>query len=129
MGSYGIGPGEVMGCDCRGICRQQGLVWPLPVAPFSAHVLSLQQEDAAVSAAADTLTASLKKWTRRSPPPGLDLLSLSVRRKAGAAGHAVGFSSGCPFSSRAAISRPRDRRESLAHGRPGVMPQDSAISS
>lgn len=41
MGSYGIGPGRVMGTIVELFADEKGLVWPESVAPFSVHLLSL----------------------------------------------------------------------------------------
>lgn len=41
MGSYGIGPGRVMGAIAE-ICNdEKGVIWPENVAPFAVHLLSL----------------------------------------------------------------------------------------
>ncbi|MBU3969143.1 prolyl-tRNA synthetase [Patescibacteria group bacterium] len=39
MGSYGIGPGRVMGTIVETFCDEKGIIWPESVAPFSVHLL------------------------------------------------------------------------------------------
>lgn len=41
MGSYGIGPGRVMGTIAEILSDEKGLVWPETVAPFDIHLISL----------------------------------------------------------------------------------------
>ena len=41
MGSYGIGPGRVMGAIVEVFADEKGLVWPQAVAPFLVHVVAL----------------------------------------------------------------------------------------
>jgi len=41
MGSYGIGPGRLMGTIVEVLADERGLVWPREVAPFSLHLLAL----------------------------------------------------------------------------------------
>lgn len=43
MGSYGIGPGRLMGVVAETLSDEKGLVWPLGVSPFSVHLVSLDQ--------------------------------------------------------------------------------------
>lgn len=43
MGSYGIGPGRLMGVIAETLSDEKGLVWPLGVSPFSVHLISLDQ--------------------------------------------------------------------------------------
>ncbi|MBI2642327.1 MAG: prolyl-tRNA synthetase [Candidatus Wildermuthbacteria bacterium] len=42
MGSYGIGPGRVMGTIVELFHDEKGMSWPKAVAPFAAHVVSLE---------------------------------------------------------------------------------------
>lgn len=39
MGSYGIGPGRVMGTIVETLSDEKGIVWPESVAPFKAHLI------------------------------------------------------------------------------------------
>jgi prolyl-tRNA synthetase len=41
MGSYGIGPGRVMGTVVEVLSDDKGIVWPQSIAPFTLHLLSL----------------------------------------------------------------------------------------
>lgn len=54
MGSYGIGPGRIMGTIAELFSDERGLVWPTSVAPFKIHMLSVGNTDA-VRKAADAL--------------------------------------------------------------------------
>lgn len=47
MGSYGIGPGRLMGTIVELLSDEQGLVWPESVAPFRVHLLSLGTDEKA----------------------------------------------------------------------------------
>ncbi|OGI22466.1 MAG: prolyl-tRNA synthetase [Candidatus Moranbacteria bacterium RIFCSPHIGHO2_01_FULL_55_24] len=47
MGSYGIGPGRVMGAIVETHADDNGLVWPEAVAPFRVHLLSLGADEKA----------------------------------------------------------------------------------
>jgi len=44
MGSYGIGPTRLMGTIVEILSDEKGIVWPESVAPFSIHLLSLDQD-------------------------------------------------------------------------------------
>jgi prolyl-tRNA synthetase len=46
MGSYGIGPGRVMGTIVEVLSDDKGIVWPESVAPFAIHVLALGDNEA-----------------------------------------------------------------------------------
>lgn len=41
MGSYGIGPGRLMGTIAEVLSDKAGLVWPTSVAPFRAHLVAI----------------------------------------------------------------------------------------
>jgi prolyl-tRNA synthetase len=41
MGSYGIGPGRVMGTVAEILSDENGLVWPKSIAPFAIHLISI----------------------------------------------------------------------------------------
>jgi prolyl-tRNA synthetase len=45
MGSYGIGPGRIMGTIAELFSDDRGLIWPKAVAPFSVHLLSIGMSD------------------------------------------------------------------------------------
>lgn len=59
MGSYGIGPGRVMGTIVELRADDKGLVWPEAIAPFSIHLVALFDEPGKVKKAADDLYAKL----------------------------------------------------------------------
>jgi prolyl-tRNA synthetase len=41
MGSYGIGPGRLMGTIVEVLSDDKGIIWPEEVAPFKVHILAL----------------------------------------------------------------------------------------
>ncbi len=41
MGSYGIGVGRLLACVIEAHHDEQGIIWPIPVAPFHAHIVVL----------------------------------------------------------------------------------------
>lgn len=45
MGSYGIGPGRVMGTIVELLSDENGIVWPEAVAPYRVHLVSLCREE------------------------------------------------------------------------------------
>lgn len=47
MGSYGIGPGRVMGTIVELLSDDKGIVWPESIAPFKVHLLSFKQDEKA----------------------------------------------------------------------------------
>lgn len=58
MGSYGIGPGRVMGTIVEALSDDKGIVWPESVAPFRVHLLQLGDSEA-VKVAAEKLYTNL----------------------------------------------------------------------
>ncbi len=59
MGSYGIGPGRVMGTIAEILSDDKGLVWPESVAPFAVHLIALYDKNGKVRTAADELYGKL----------------------------------------------------------------------
>ncbi len=55
MGSYGIGPGRLMGTIVETYGDDKGLVWPVSVAPFAVHLIALFDKNGAVKKVADEL--------------------------------------------------------------------------
>lgn len=51
MGSYGIGPGRVMGTIVEHLADERGLNWPIHVAPFKVYLARLGNSDEIVKAA------------------------------------------------------------------------------
>ncbi len=46
MGSYGIGPGRLMGTIVESFADEKGIVWPESVAPFKVHLIDLREKEA-----------------------------------------------------------------------------------
>ena len=61
MGSYGIGPGRLMGTIVELLSDEKGLVWSESVAPFSIHVVSLGKQGDETSKTADALYEDFMK--------------------------------------------------------------------
>jgi prolyl-tRNA synthetase len=61
MGSYGIGPGRVMGTIAEIWSDEKGLVWPESIAPFAVHLVALYDTAGTVRKTADELYDSLVK--------------------------------------------------------------------
>ncbi|MDE1974921.1 MAG: prolyl-tRNA synthetase [Patescibacteria group bacterium] len=59
MGSYGIGPGRVMGTIVELTADDKGIVWPESVAPFAVHLVALFDEEGKVKKVADELYEKL----------------------------------------------------------------------
>ncbi|MEK7163139.1 MAG: aminoacyl--tRNA ligase-related protein [Patescibacteria group bacterium] len=49
MGSYGIGPGRVMGTIVETLSDENGIIWPESVAPFKVHLILVSGKDGAVA--------------------------------------------------------------------------------
>lgn len=45
MGSYGIGPGRVMGAIVEVLSDEKGIIWPESVAPFRVHLIEISGRD------------------------------------------------------------------------------------
>ncbi|HAF61709.1 MAG TPA: proline--tRNA ligase [Anaerolineaceae bacterium] len=59
MGSYGIGLGRLMACIAEEHHDENGLCWPLQVAPYNIHMLSIKDKDGAVQPTAEDLYEQL----------------------------------------------------------------------
>ncbi|MEW5722426.1 MAG: proline--tRNA ligase [Thermodesulfobacteriota bacterium] len=59
MGSYGIGTGRTVAAAIEQNHDENGIIWPMPLAPFEAVVLPLQAQDEAVMKAAEELYQAL----------------------------------------------------------------------
>jgi len=55
MGSYGIGPGRVMGTIVETMSDEHGLVWPKGIAPFDVHLVLIFDKTGKVKTEADAL--------------------------------------------------------------------------
>jgi len=45
MGSYGIGPGRLMGTVVEALADDKGIIWPESIAPFRVHLLLLGEDE------------------------------------------------------------------------------------
>jgi prolyl-tRNA synthetase len=85
MGSYGIGSGRLLACVAEEHHDDQGLVWPISVAPYQAHLVSLGQPEAADRVYATLLKAGIEVlYDDREESPGVkfadaDLIGLPIR--------------------------------------------------
>jgi len=62
MGSYGIGPGRVMGVVAELLSDEKGLVWPESISPFPAHLISIVSTgDKKASKDSDSLYLKIQK--------------------------------------------------------------------
>lgn len=61
MGSYGIGPGRLMGTIVEALSDEKGIVWPEEVAPFPAHLIAITSGNADVAKEANRLYELLKE--------------------------------------------------------------------
>ena len=59
MGSYGIGPGRLMGTVVEILSDEKGIVWPKEIAPFDMHLVEISGGDERVKAYADELYEKL----------------------------------------------------------------------
>jgi len=80
MGSYGIGLGRAMACIVESHHDERGIVWPVEVAPYRAHLVSIgARRDAAVAQAADAMYERLTDagvevlYDDRDESPGVKL--------------------------------------------------------
>jgi len=59
-GSYGIGIGRAVQTIIETSHDDRGIIWPIAVAPYQAHVIALPSNDEAVRTAADALVSDLE---------------------------------------------------------------------
>jgi len=101
MGCYGLGIGRTVAAAIEQNHDGDGIVWPLPLAPFEVLVLALTPQDAASMAAAEALAAELEAagcdvlLDDRDERPGVkfkdaDLVGLPVRAVVGGKSFAAG---------------------------------------
>lgn len=91
MGSYGIGSGRLMACIAEEHHDDNGLIWPVTVAPYHVHIVALGgQNSQAVQQTADQIYQSLLDkgvevlYDDRDESPGVkfmdaDLIGLPIR--------------------------------------------------
>ena len=101
MGCYGLGIGRTVAAAIEQEHDADGIVWPLPLAPFSVLVLALTPNDPAAMAAAEALVAELEGrgidvlFDDRDERPGVkfkdaDLIGVPVRAVVGGKSFAAG---------------------------------------
>ena len=101
MGCYGLGIGRTVAAAIEQNHDADGIVWPLPLAPFSVLVISLTPGDPASAAAAEALAAGLDGrgldvlLDDRDERPGVkfkdaDLVGIPVRAVVGGKSFAAG---------------------------------------
>jgi prolyl-tRNA synthetase len=94
MGCYGIGITRIMAAAIEQNHDDNGIDWPLPIAPFHVEIVSLQPRDAEVAAAADRLYDELTAagvevlYDDRDERPGVkfkdaDLIGIPLRLAVG----------------------------------------------
>jgi len=85
MGSYGIGVGRLLACIAEEHHDEKGLVWPITVAPYAVHLVSLGQAGAAGRVYALLRQASIEVlYDDREESPGVkfndaDLVGMPIR--------------------------------------------------
>jgi prolyl-tRNA synthetase len=90
MGSYGIGIGRVLACIAETHHDEVGLTWPITVAPYEVHLITLGPEGSGAQEVADRLYAELQTagvevlYDDRDRSPGIkfndaDLIGLPLR--------------------------------------------------
>jgi prolyl-tRNA synthetase len=101
MGCYGLGIGRTVAAAIEQNHDADGIVWPLPLAPFQLLLAALNPEDARVRGAADALYDALRErgvevlYDDRDERPGVkfkdaDLVGVPVRLVVGAKSLAAG---------------------------------------
>jgi len=94
MGCYGIGVSRLVATAIEQNHDEQGIVWPMSLAPYHVHVVTVGKEESVV-AAARTLVEALEArgvevlWDDRDERPGVkfkdaDLLGMPIRVTLGA---------------------------------------------
>lgn len=61
MGSYGIGPGRLMGAIVEALADEKGLVWPKELAPYHVHLISITGGNKDIAAEADRVYDQLRE--------------------------------------------------------------------
>ena len=94
MGCYGIGTSRLVGAIVETHHDEKGIVWPMSVAPFHVHLISLRSKDEAVQSRINTTAQELYDalwaagvevlWDDRDASPGekfadADLIGLPLR--------------------------------------------------
>jgi prolyl-tRNA synthetase len=91
MGSYGIGSGRLLACIAEEHHDDQGLIWPITIAPYHVHLVALRGvESEAEKIYQDLIKAGMEVlYDDRGESPGVkfndaDLLGLPIRITVGA---------------------------------------------
>ncbi len=91
MGSYGIGVGRLLSCVVEESNDENGIIWPISIAPYQVHLVLLHdKKDPAVAERAETLYSELQAegievlFDDRTESPGVkfadaDLMGIPVR--------------------------------------------------
>lgn len=86
MGSYGIGVGRLMACAAEEHHDEYGLIWPISIAPYQVHLVSIFGNDADADAVYQRLTAAGIEvlYDDRNERPGVkfndaDLIGIPLR--------------------------------------------------
>ena len=85
MGSYGIGSGRLLACVAEEHHDDKGLIWPITVAPYQVHLVSLGQAEAADRIYEALLKAGIEVlYDDREESPGVkfndaDLIGIPLR--------------------------------------------------
>ena len=86
MGSYGIGVGRLLACVAEEHNDDDGLVWPISIAPYHVHIVSQESLEETAGALYEALTASGVEvlWDERNESLGAkfkdaDLIGLPLR--------------------------------------------------
>ncbi len=85
MGSYGIGSGRLLACIAEEHHDDKGLIWPITVAPYQVHLVSLGQPEPADRIYEALLKASIEVlYDDREESPGVkfndaDLIGIPLR--------------------------------------------------
>lgn len=90
MGCYGIGVGRTMAAAIEQNHDDDGIIWPLPIAPFQVHILPLNMDNEDVSRAGEEIYQELREkgievlLDDRDESPGIkfkdaDLLGIPLR--------------------------------------------------
>jgi prolyl-tRNA synthetase len=85
MGSYGIGSGRLLACIAEEHHDDKGLIWPITVAPYQVHLVSLGQAEAADRIYETLLKSGIEVlYDDREESPGVkfndaDLIGMPLR--------------------------------------------------
>jgi prolyl-tRNA synthetase len=91
MGSYGIGVGRLLACVVEEHNDENGIIWPITIAPYHVHIVSMRGGEAVAEQLYNDLNAAGVEtlWDDRDARPGVkfndaDLLGIPLRVTIGA---------------------------------------------